>query len=347
MTKPIKPKKLLTSTLWFHYVVDAINAMGLDGLQIARDSGMDMDLFSLPEATVPDELSFIMLHKAVGISGRPDLALQAANIFKPNAFGAMGYSMMTAPTLQDGLIRSARYTGSVSQATTSRLTSVEGGAQFEIILQTSNLPGVIQTVEFLTLVLLNFLRWLVGFNINPLRIEFIHPKPAYVQSYLAFFGCPVHFSTGHTVLVFSHEQLALPLITADAVMAVFHDRHAEERMAQLGGSPFTLQARRLITQMLPEGEPSRQLIAQMLNINERTLQRRLLAENISFKDVLDDVRCNLAEMYLANPNIALQEATGLLGFAEQTSFNRAVRRWFNCSPNEMRIRLRSGKSALG
>jgi hypothetical protein len=66
---------------------------------------MDMDLFSLPEATVPDELSFIMLHKAVGISGKPDFALQATNIFKPNAFGAMGYSMMTAPTLKDGLIR--------------------------------------------------------------------------------------------------------------------------------------------------------------------------------------------------------------------------------------------------
>jgi AraC-like DNA-binding protein len=174
-----------------------------------------------------------------------------------------------------------------------------------------------------------------------LRIEFIHPKPAYVQSYLAFFGCPVHFSTGHTVLVFSHEQLALPLITADAVMAVFHDRYAEERVIHLGGSPFTLQTRRLITQLLPEDEPSRKLIAQMLNLNERTLQRRLLAENIFFKDVLDDVRCNLAEMYLANRNITLQETAGLLGFSEQSSFNRAARRWFGCSPSEMRGQLRS------
>jgi AraC-like DNA-binding protein len=320
--------------------------MELDGMQIARDSGMDMDLFNNPEATVPDELTLTMLHKAVGISGKPDFGLQAANIFKPNAFGAMGYSMMTAPTLEGALVRTLRYAGSITQASSSRLTPVEGGAQFEIILQPSSLPGVVQNYEFLTLLILNFLRWLVGFNLQPLRAEFIHPKPSYVKSHQEFFGCPVHFSAGHTVLVFSQEQLALPLITADAVMAVFHDRHAEERMARLGGAPFTLQARRLITQMLPEGEPSRQMIAQMLNVNERTLQRKLLAEGSSYMGVLDDVRCNLAEMYLANRNISLQETASLIGFTEQSSFNRAVRRWFDCSPGEMRMRMRSGKSAL-
>jgi AraC-like DNA-binding protein len=73
----------------------------------------------------------------------------------------------------------------------------------------------------------------------------------------------------------------------------------------------------------------------------------LLAEGISFKEVLSNTRCNLAEMYLANTNISLQEATGLLGFTEQSSFNRAVRRWFNCSPGEMRRQLRAGKSGFG
>jgi AraC-like DNA-binding protein len=339
MDSPVKVPKPLTSMLWFHYLVDSINAMGLDGKQIARDSGMDMHLFNNPEATVPDELTLTMLHKSVGMSGKPDFGLQAANIFKPNAFGAMGYSMMTAPTLEGALLRTLRYAGSITQASSSKLIPVEGGAQFEIILQTSNLPGVEQNYEFLTLLVLNFLRWLVGSNIKPLRADFIHAKPSYAKSHQEFFGCPVHFNTGHTAMVFSHEQLKLPLITADAVMAVIHDRYAEEQMARLGGTPFTLQTRRLITQMLPDGEPSRQQIAQILNINDRTLQRRLLSENISFKDILDDVRRKLAEMYLANRNISLKEAASLLGFAEQSSFNRAIRRWFDCSPSAMRARL--------
>lgn len=339
MSRLIKSQKLLTSTLWFHYLVDAIHAMGLDGMQIARDAGMDMDLFTIPEATVPDELTFIMLHRAVGISGKPDFGLQAANIFKPNAFGAMGYSMMSAPTLKDCLIRSTRYARSVTQASSSKLTLIEGGAQFEIILQPPNVPDVAQTYEFLTLVLLNFLRWLAGFNMKPQRAEFIHPTPSYSRTHQEFFGCPIYFSSGHNVLVFSNEQLALPLITADAVMAVFHDRHAEERMARLGDSAITTQTRRMITQMLPEGEPTRQQIATLLNLTERTLQRRLLEESASFNDLLDEIRRNLAEMYLANANISLLETGSLLGYSEQSSFTRAVRRWFDATPQQLRERL--------
>lgn len=346
MTKPIKSKKLLTSTLWFHYLVDAMTAMGLDGMQLAQDAGMEMDLLANPEAALPDELTFIMLHKAVRISGKPDFGLQAANIFKPSAFGAMGYSMMSAPTLKDSLIRSTRYAASVTQASSSKLTSFAGGARFEIIqpLPVPLVPDFEQTYEFLTLLMLNFLRWLVGFEIKPQRAEFIHPTPSYSNTHAQFFGCPVYFNTGHTTLVFSDEQLAIQLITADAMMAVFHDRLAEQRASQLGSSPITIQTRRLITQMLPEGEPARQQIASLLNLNERTLQRRLLVEGASFSDILNEIRRNLAEMYLANGNITLQESASLLGFSEQSSFNRAARRWFNSTPQQLRHRLLESSS---
>lgn len=318
--------------------------MGLDGMKIARDAGMDLDLLANPEAALPDELTFIMLHKAVDISGKADFGLQAANIFRPSAFGAMGYSMMSAPTLKDSLIRSTRFTGSVTQASTSKLTSVAGGAQFEIIqpLPVPLVANFEQTYEFLTLLLLNFLRWTVGFEIKPERVEFIHKTPSCTNSHAQFFGCPVYFNTGHTILVFSDEQLALPLTTADAIMAVIHDRHAEQRAAQLGNSPITTQTRRLITQMLPEGEPTRQQIAALLNLSEKTLQRRLLEENASFNDLLDEIRHSLAEMYLANSHITLLETGSLLGYCEQSSFNRAARRWFGCSPGEMRMRLCTG-----
>jgi AraC-like DNA-binding protein len=327
-------------------VVEAITSMGLDGLKIVRDAGYDTNLLEMPDAVMPDELVYILLHKARQISGKPDFGLLAAKKFKPAAFGAMGYSMMTAPTLEDALIRTMRYSGSVTQACTTQLHQAEeGGARcFEFIYQPPAVPDTHQTHEFLSLFTVNFLRWSVGFELNPIRVEFEHTAPKSSQTHREYFRCPVLFNAGRNTLVFNHEQLALPLITADAVMAVFHDRYAEERMAQLGCSPFTLQTRRLITQMLPEGEPSRQLIAQMLNTNERTLQGRLLEEGASYKDILDEIRLNLSKFYLANPNITLQEATGLLGFSERSRFNRAVRRWFDCSPGEMRMRLRADKS---
>ncbi len=347
MTKITKTPGPLTSTLWLNYVVEAITSMGHDGLQIVCDAGYDPKLLAMPDAVMPDELVYILLHKARKISGKPDFGLQAAKKFRPAAFGAMGYSMMTAPTLEDALVRTIRYAGSVTQACTTQLVPVEDGARFEFIVQPPAVPDTDQTHEFLVLFTVNFLRWLVGFELHPARVEFAHPAPENTHSHRLFFGCAIHFNSGRTALVFSHAQLTLPLITADAVMAVFHDRHAEERTARLGSSPFIMQTRRLITQMLPEGEPSRHLIAQMQNLNERTLQRRLLEEGASFSDILNDIRRNLAEMYLANSNITLQESAGLLGFSEQSSFNRAARRWFDCSPSEKRGQLRAGKSGLG
>ncbi len=251
----------------------------------------------------------------------------------------MGYSMMTAPTLEDTLVRTMRYARSITQACTTQLVPIEDGARFEFIFQPPAVPDTDQTHEFLLIFTVNFLRWLVGSELAPVRVEFAYQAPENSQTHRLFFGCPIHFNAGRTTLVFSHPRLALALITADAVMAVFHDRHAEERTAHLGSSPFIMQTKRFITQMLPEGEPSSQLIEQMLNINERTLQRRLLEEGASFSGILNDIRRNLAEMYLANRNITLQETAGLLGFSEQSSFNRAARRWFDRSPSEMRKKL--------
>lgn len=346
MIKPLKSHGPLTSTLWLNYVIEALKGMGMDGEQIARNAGFDINLLANPDAAMPDELVYLLFHKAKQLSGKSDFGLQAAKKFRPSAFGAMGYSMMTAPTLEDALVRTMRYAGSITQACTTHLFKTREGGRFEYTFQPPALPDVEQTHEFLVLFTVNFLRWLVGFELNPIRVDFSHPLPENIQEHRRYFGCPLHFSSGHTAILFSHEQLALPLITADTVMAAFHDRHAEERTMRFGSSPHILQTRRLITQMLPVAEPTRQQIAALLNLSERTLQRRLLEEGASFNDLLDEIRRGLAQLYLANTNITLSETGNLLGYKEQSSFNRAVRRWFQATPQDVRDRLLDRNPAI-
>ena len=99
-------------------------------------------------------------------------------------------------------------------------------------------------------------------------------------------------------------------------------------------------------QALPKGEPSRDDIAKAMRISSRTLQRRLQDENRSFHEVLEDVRRNLAERYLAKTDISLTDVAGLLGFSDQSSFTRAAHRWFDTSPSKIRAQqlLRSKAS---
>jgi AraC-like DNA-binding protein len=76
-----------------------------------------------------------------------------------------------------------------------------------------------------------------------------------------------------------------------------------------------------------------------LELSERSLQRRLEVEGTSFLRLLDDTRRELAQEYLGQTALSLADTAFLLGFADQSSFFRASKRWFGISPRLYRIRL--------
>ena len=90
--------------------------------------------------------------------------------------------------------------------------------------------------------------------------------------------------------------------------------------------------------MLAEGEPTLEQVAARLDIAERTLQGRLRKQGLGFQEVLDGLRRTLAELYLKDSRLSLTDIGLLLGFAEQSSFTRAFRRWFDQSPANYRQR---------
>jgi AraC-like DNA-binding protein len=118
-----------------------------------------------------------------------------------------------------------------------------------------------------------------------------------------------------------------------------HQRVVEARLLRLS-SPST--ARRVtgeIVRRLHLGEPRREDIARSLAMADRTLQRRLHEEHTSFQQLLDDARRDLARKYLAEQRYTLGQVADLLGFADQSNFFRANRRWFGVSPGQYRARL--------
>jgi AraC-like DNA-binding protein len=84
------------------------------------------------------------------------------------------------------------------------------------------------------------------------------------------------------------------------------------------------------------GDPGLSSVARQLGMSPRTLQRRLSEHNAIFNEMLDTMRFGAAKSHLAQGNIAATEIAYLLGFAEQSSFNRAFRRWAGQTPGEFR-----------
>ena len=62
------------------------------------------------------------------------------------------------------------------------------------------------------------------------------------------------------------------------------------------------------------------------------MQRKLKAQGMSFRKLLDDTRRQLAEQYLKDSTLSVSEIAYLLGFAEVSSFSRAFRRWTGHAP---------------
>jgi AraC-like DNA-binding protein len=102
-------------------------------------------------------------------------------------------------------------------------------------------------------------------------------------------------------------------------------------------SPITPSCR-----LLPTGTASLELIAAQFDLHPRALHRRLVAENTTFGELIDEVRRHTAERYLRDTDISLSHLTRELGYSEQSVLSRSCRRWFGCGPRNYRsaVRLR-------
>jgi len=91
-----------------------------------------------------------------------------------------------------------------------------------------------------------------------------------------------------------------------------------------------------ILSRLPEGAPRLAQVAQALGLPRWTLQRRLLASGVTFSDLVDAPRRDLARTYLHQGGLPLADVAFSLGYSEQSAFTRAHRRWFGRPPRDNR-----------
>ena len=91
-----------------------------------------------------------------------------------------------------------------------------------------------------------------------------------------------------------------------------------------------------ITAELTGQVPSLALVARRLGLSPRSLQRRLDEAGTSFAEILDTAREERAKVFLRAGDVSIAEVSWLLGFAEQSAFTRAFRRWTGRAPTEWR-----------
>ncbi len=168
------------------------------------------------------------------------------------------------------------------------------------------------------------------------RVTFRHAPPAQWTEHARVFGAPLAFDASEDALHFATSLLDEPLPTADQRIIRSIEQLLAEMTAELPrAGDLVASARRALAAGLAEGVTIEALAAG-LGLSSRVLQRRLRAEGSSYNALLDDLRRELAVGYLRRPTLALAEVAYLLGFSEQSAFQRAFRRWTGMSPARWR-----------
>ena len=97
-------------------------------------------------------------------------------------------------------------------------------------------------------------------------------------------------------------------------------------------APLAFAVRSQLADAVSAGQFSAEHIAEQLGLPLRTFQRRLSEEQVSFQDLLDSYRQSQAMKMLAHENVTMAEVAYALGYHEQSSFNRAFKRWTGKTP---------------
>ena len=329
------------SAAWVGQVLEAMADEGLDTSEFCRRAGLDRGRLVRPDGRFSlDQLSELWRHAVVHAQDQT-LAIRMGSAIRLAGYGVVGYSMMASPNLHAALFRMCRYTKIISDITEMSLCTLDVGVRLDFKLHIQTDTAHRQRHEFTFISVLTLCRWITARDLCPLRIEFQFPKPADLQPYQDIFRCPLHFGSVENGILFSHADLALRLPTANPGLTALHDHLAEKGIRALSESRTIAAVRRELVARLPDGEPGRELIAQALGMSQTTLHRKLQKDGTSFHLLLDTIRRELAEHHLASDMVSLLEITYLLGFSDQSTFNRAAKRWFGASPGQTRQRLKT------
>ena len=176
---------------------------------------------------------------------------------------------------------------------------------------------------------------LCGGEWAPAKVSFRHQSPHNISAYLDIFASPVHFAQSETQIHFAKTWLDLPIRQSDPALNMILQTHSQQS-DDAGDQGLCSDIADIIRELLPTGQFSIEQVADLRAVHPRTLQRMLKKEGKSFSGLLESVRREIATERLLHSDISIIQLSDYLGYADNTAFTRAFRRWYGSAPMQWR-----------
>lgn len=282
-----------------------------------------------------------LFEQSARVTGNGNFGLWFGNQFEPRDLGLWGYAAVSAPTLGAALTTLVELFPYHQQSSAMHLRREPGGfVKLDYRIEQPSIVERRQDAELSLGMFLNIIRECMGPSWAASEVHFEHPKPEAWREHERAFSAPVFFSQSTNALIFRDTILDQPMPKAD-VRLMQAMRMCLEQLAGHDQSCARVidRVRESVRSHLPDGAPTLEEVAEALRLPLAVLSRELRYEGLSFQDLVETVRHDLAISYLKQRQLSLSEIAFLLGYSELSAFSRAVRRWTGQSPRAVRQSL--------
>ncbi len=303
------------------------------GLTAAQLRQLDVDA-RVPTSRLADLYEFAMVELR-----DPGLPIRIAQAQSEEDLGVFGFVIATATDGVTAIRRAARYARVAFDCGVDwSVTEHDDRIRVEFPMSPRGLAQRIQAEAGIAS-FLQYFRSMGHVDVVPNEVVFSHPEPTDTSAHAAFFRCPIRWSSGHAAFEFERHWAENALTPkADAKMSEFFQRYTEELLTSLKSDrPLTEQVRAILERELVSGEVSSARVAKQMGMSERSLRRALQAEDVGFRDLVDDVRRERAKMLLRSRATTVSDVAYLIGFSDVSAFSRAFKRWTGTSPRDFRL----------
>lgn len=321
----------LVPALTLNAALVGLQALGLDPDRVLAPVGLVREQLSQPFASVPVVALSQLWTSALELRPDPALPIEAGLCVPLGEFGILDHLVASASRVGEmfHLLNLFFWLGSTNL---SLDFSHDQGDWVWIDSDPRDPNRSVIESWTLALILRRFGEHLPGFAVDEVRLS---EKPFDTRPIAERLRTPVHAGQDRTGFLLAPGVWGLPNQRADASLHATLRTVAERvEFREFEHRPLIYAIRTRLPEALQQGAFSADDLAAVLGLSRRTLQRRLSDSQLTFKALLDAYRRDTALLMLESGERTMAEIAYALGYAEQSSFNRAFRRWTSQSPSD-------------
>jgi AraC-like DNA-binding protein len=317
--------------------VARLKSAGVPVSPFLRRLGLRPEQIDDPEERLNVRNQITLLDEAAKTLKDDRLGFTLALDFDLRQIGLLYYVMASSQTLGEALKRLARY----SEVTNEALVfGYREGNRLIVDLSYSGVPrhSDRHQIEFCMFAVLRICRMLTGQRLVPQYFAFSHHRSESVSEMARFVGTKVEFGADADEFALNVAARMLPLIHSDSYLNDLLLKNCDAALAHRRSDLSELRTRveNAISSLLPHGKVILRNVSRSLGMSKRTLARKLSEEGLNFRQIHEQLRCDLAVRYLDDRKLHVSKIAWLLGFYEVSAFTHAFKRWTGKTPSQMR-----------